>query len=391
MNFFSFIEVDMQNFVFQNPTKLVFGAGQIALLSELIDKDRKVLLTFGGGSVKRNGVYDQVKEALKDHKTIEFWGIEPNPKVETLRKAVVLGLEEKVDLILAVGGGSVLDGTKLIAAGIAMPEKDPWEIVKSGNAEKQIAFASVMTLPATGSEMNNGAVISSLERNEKFAFRGAYPEFSILDPKATYSLPAKQIANGLADIVVHCFEQYMTTTGQSRVLDRWAEGVIATVMEIAPLIRENQTDYAVMSDYMYSATMALNNFIRMGVTQDWVTHQIGHELTALHGVDHGESLAIVYPGTAQVLREQKRDKLLQFGERVLGIKDGTEEQRIDATIDGIEAFFKSLGLATRLSEKGIGMETIDLIQKRFNDRGVRLGEAKNVTGDVAREILMKRL
>ncbi len=381
----------MQNFVFQNPTKLVFGAGQIALLSELIDKDRKVLLTFGGGSVKRNGVYDQVKEALKDHKTVEFWGIEPNPKVETLRKAVALGLEENVDLILAVGGGSVLDGTKLIAAGIAMPEKDPWEIVKSGNADKQIAFASVMTLPATGSEMNNGAVISSLERNEKFAFRGAYPEFSILDPQATYSLPAKQIANGLADIVVHCFEQYMTTTGQSRVLDRWAEGVIATVMEIAPLIRENQTDYAVMSDYMYSATMALNNFIRMGVTQDWVTHQIGHELTALHGVDHGESLAIVYPGTAQVLREQKRDKLLQFGERVLGIKDGTEEQRIDATIDGIEAFFKSLGLATRLSEKGIGMETIDLIQKRFNDRGVRLGEAKNVTGDVAREILMKRL
>lgn len=381
----------MQNFVFQNPTKLVFGAGQIALLSELIDKDRKVLLTFGGGSVKRNGVYDQVKEALKDHKTVEFWGIEPNPKVETLRKAVALGLEENVDLILAVGGGSVLDGTKLIAAGIAMPEKDPWEIVKSGNADKQIAFASVMTLPATGSEMNNGAVISSLERNEKFAFRGAYPEFSILDPQATYSLPAKQIANGLADIVVHCFEQYMTTTGQSRVLDRWAEGVIATVMEIAPLIRENQTDYAVMSDYMYSATMALNNFIRMGVTQDWVTHQIGHELTALHGVDHGESLAIVYPGTAQVLREQKRDKLLQFGERVLGVKDGTEEQRIDATIDGIEAFFKSLGLATRLSEKGIGMETIDLIQKRFNDRGVRLGEAKNVTGDVAREILMKRL
>ena len=381
----------MQNFVFQNPTKLVFGAGQIALLSELIDKDRKVLLTFGGGSVKRNGVYDQVKEALKDHKTVEFWGIEPNPKVETLRKAVALGLEENVDLILAVGGGSVLDGTKLIAAGIAMPEKDPWEIVKSGNADKQIAFASVMTLPATGSEMNNGAVISALERNEKFAFRGAYPEFSILDPQATYSLPAKQIANGLADIVVHCFEQYMTTTGQSRVLDRWAEGVIATVMEIAPLIRENQTDYAVMSDYMYSATMALNNFIRMGVTQDWVTHQIGHELTALHGVDHGESLAIVYPGTAQVLREQKRDKLLQFGERVLGIKDGTEEQRIDATIDGIEAFFKSLGLATRLSEKGIGMETIDLIQKRFNDRGVRLGEAKNVTGDVAREILMRRL
>ncbi len=381
----------MQNFVFQNPTKLVFGRGQITLLSDLIDKSRKVLLTFGGGSVKRNGVYDQVKAALKDHQTVEFWGIEPNPKVETLRKAVALGLEEKVDLILAVGGGSVLDGTKLIAAGIAMPETDPWAIVKTGNAAKQIPFASVMTLPATGSEMNNGAVISSLETTEKFAFRGAYPEFSILDPEATYSLPAKQIANGLADIVVHCFEQYMTTPGQSRVLDRWAEGVIATVMEIAPMIRENQTDYAVMSDYMYSATMALNNFIRMGVTQDWATHQIGHELTALHGVDHGESLAIVYPGTAQVLREQKKAKLLQFGERVLGVKEGTEDERIDETIDRIEGFFKSLGLATRLSEKGIGMETIDLIQKRFNERGVHLGEAQNVTGDVAREILLKRL
>ena len=381
----------MQNFVFQNPTKLVFGRGQIALLSDLIDKSRKVLLTFGGGSVKRNGVYDQVKAALKDHQTVDFWGIEPNPKVETLRKAVALGLEEKVDLILAVGGGSVLDGTKLIAAGIAMPETDPWAIVKTGNAAKQIPFASVMTLPATGSEMNNGAVISSLETTEKFAFRGAYPEFSILDPEATYSLPAKQIANGLADIVVHCFEQYMTTPGQSRVLDRWAEGVIATVMEIAPMIRENQTDYAVMSDYMYSATMALNNFIRMGVTQDWATHQIGHELTALHGVDHGESLAIVYPGTAQVLREQKKAKLLQFGERVLGVKEGTEDERIDETINRIEGFFKSLGLATRLSEKGIGMETIDLIQKRFNERGVHLGEAQNVTGDVAREILLKRL
>lgn len=381
----------MQNFVFQNPTKLVFGRGQIALLSDLIDKSRKVLLTFGGGSVKRNGVYDQVKAALKDHQTVEFWGIEPNPKVETLRKAVALGLEEKVDLILAVGGGSVLDGTKLIAAGIAMPETDPWAIVKTGNAAKQIPFASVMTLPATGSEMNNGAVISSLETTEKFAFRGAYPEFSILDPEATYSLPAKQIANGLADIVVHCFEQYMTTPGQSRVLDRWAEGVIATVMEIAPMIRENQTDYAVMSDYMYSATMALNNFIRMGVTQDWSTHQIGHELTALHGVDHGESLAIVYPGTAQVLREQKKAKLLQFGERVLGVKGSTEDERIDETINRIEGFFKSLGLATRLSEKGIGMETIDLIQKRFNERGVHLGEAQNVTGDVAREILLKRL
>lgn len=380
----------MFNFVFQNTTKLVFGRGQIAQLSSLIPTDKKVLITFGGGSVKRNGVYDQVKKALTGHNVVEFWGIEPNPAVETLRKAVKLGLEEKVDMLLAVGGGSVLDGTKLIAAAIAQPNLDAWDIVKSGSAIKQIPFASVMTLPATGSEMNNGAVISCHETKEKFSFRGDYPEFSILDPETTYSLPAHQIACSLADIVVHCFEQYMTTTGQSRVLDRWAEGVIATAMEIAPKIQADQHNYDLMCDYMYSATMALNNFIRMGVTQDWSTHQIGHELTALCGVTHGESLAIVYPGTIDVLREQKKGKLLQFGSRVLGINEGTEEERIDKVIEKIEAFFKSLGLATRLSEKKIGVDVVEEITRRFNERNVHLGEAQNVTGDVAREILMKR-
>lgn len=381
----------MFNFVFQNTTKLVFGRGQIAQLSSLIPTDKKVLITFGGGSVKRNGVYDQVKKALAGHKVVEFWGIEPNPAVETLRKAVKLGLEEKVEMLLAVGGGSVLDGTKLIAAAIAQPNLDAWDIVKSGTAIRQIPFASVMTLPATGSEMNNGAVISCHETKEKFSFRGDYPEFSILDPETTYSLPAHQIACSLADIVVHCFEQYMTTTGQSRVLDRWAEGVIATAMEIAPKIQADQHNYDLMCDYMYSATMALNNFIRMGVTQDWSTHQIGHELTALCGVTHGESLAIVYPGTIDVLREQKKGKLLQFGSRVLGINEGTEEERIDKVIEKIETFFKSLGLATRLSEKKIGVDVVEEIARRFNERNVHLGEAQNVTGDVAREILMKRL
>ena len=381
----------MFNFVFQNTTKLVFGKGEIAKLETLIPKDKKVLITFGGGSVKRNGVYDQVKEALKNHHIVEFWGIEPNPAVETLRKAVKLGLEEKVDMLLAVGGGSVLDGTKLIAAAIAQPDKDAWAIVKSGSAGQQIPFASVITLPATGSEMNNGAVISCHETKEKFAFRGDYPAFSILDPETTYSLPKHQIACSLADIVVHCFEQYMTTTGQNRVLDRWAEGVIATAMEIAPLIQADQHNYEVMSDYMFSATMALNNFIRMGITQDWSTHQIGHELTALCGVTHGESLAIVYPGTIDVLREQKKGKLLQFGSRVLDIHEGTEEERINRVIEKIEAFFKLLGLATRLSEKNIGIDVIEEIARRFNERGVHFGEAQNVTGDVARQILMKRL
>lgn len=248
-----------------------------------------------------------------------------------------------------------------------------------------------MTLPATGSEMNNGAVISCHETKEKFAFRGDYPTLSILDPETTYSLPKHQIACSLADIVVHCFEQYMTTPGQNRVLDRWAEGVISTAMEIAPLILKDQHNYDLMCDYMFSATMALNNFIRMGITQDWSTHQIGHELTALCGVTHGESLAIVYPGTLEVLREQKKAKILQFGSRVLGINEGSDEERIDEVIHRIEGFFSSLGLATHLSEKAIGMDVIDEIASRFNQRGVHFGEAKNVTGDVARAILMKRL
>lgn len=381
----------MQNFEFQNPTKLVFGKGTIARLADLIPTDKKVMVTFGGGSLKNNGVYDQVKAALQHHNVVEFWGIESNPSVETVREAVKLGLQEKVDMLLAVGGGSVSDGTKLIAAGIAMPEVDPWDVVVSYQAKKQIPFATVMTMPATGSEMNNGAVISNRTLGQKLAFRGAYPVFSVLDPEVTYSIPPFHVACGLADTVVHCFEQYMTTPGQSRVLDRWAEGVIATVMEIAPKIRENPNDYELMSDYMFSATMGLNNFIRMGVTQDWVTHQIGHELTALHGITHGESLAMVYCGTAQYLREQKKAKLLQFGERVLGVTEGSDDEKVDAVIAKIEAFFKSLGLATRLSDKGLGMETVEAVRDRLNARGVKLGERKNITGNEAYEILKLRL
>lgn len=377
----------MKNFIFQNPTKLVFGKGQIAQLSALIQGDKKIMVTFGGGSVKRNGVYDQVINALKGYDFMEFWGIEPNPKVETLRKAIAEGKEKGIDFLLAVGGGSVLDGTKLIAAGICY-DGDAWDIVEKGFAEQAIPFASVMTLPATGSEMNSGAVISRAETQEKYAFYGHYPQFSILDPETTYSLPAKQIANGLADTYVHVIEQYMTTPGQSRIMDRWAEGILQTVLEIAPKIKENQHDYDTMADFMLSATMALNDFIRMGVTQDWTTHMIGHELTALHGVDHGASLAIVLNGTLKVLKEQKRGKLLQYAERVFQITQGSEDERIDRALAQTEAFFRSLGLATRLSEVGVGEDTINTVAERFNKAGVAYGEKQNVTGDVAREILL---
>ena len=381
----------MQNFIFQNTTKLVFGKGQIASLSQFVAPGTKLMLTFGGGSVKKNGVYDQVMAALTGYDVVEFWGIEPNPSVETVRKAVQLGREEKVDMLLAVGGGSVLDATKLIAAGLAEPETDPWAIVLRRSASKQIPFASVMTLPATGSEMNNGAVISCRETKEKYGFFAGYPTFSILNPMTTYSLSKTQKANSMADIVVHVLEQYMTTTGQSRVLDHWAEGVMQTIFEIAPQVLADEPDYDVMSDYMYSATMALNNFLRMGITQDWATHQIGHELTALCGVTHGESLAIVYPGLLSVLREQKKGKILQFADRVLRLTEGSEEDRIETVIRYLESFFKSLGLATRLSEKGIGVETVEAIATRFSERGVHFGEAQNVDGELARKILLERL
>ncbi|MDL2304545.1 iron-containing alcohol dehydrogenase [Bacteroides sp. OttesenSCG-928-D19] len=377
----------MKNFIFQNTTKLVFGKGQIAKLSTLIPKNKNMMVTFGGGSVKRNGVYDQVVTALKDHQFIEFWGIEPNPRVETLRKAIAEGKEKGVDFLLAVGGGSVLDGTKLIAAGICY-DGDAWDIVMKGMADKAIPFASVMTLPATGSEMNTGAVISREETHQKAAFNGDYPQFSILDPEVTYSLPSKQIANGLADTYVHVIEQYLTTPGQSRIMDRWAEGILQTILEIAPKIKENQHDYDTMADFMLSATMALNDFIRMGVTQDWCTHMIGHELTALHGIDHGASLAIVLNGTLKVLREQKRGKLLQYAERIFDITEGNEEERIDRALAQTETFLRSLGLATRLSEVGIGEETINTIAERFNKSGVAYGENQNVTGHIAREILL---
>lgn len=376
----------MNNFTYHNPTKLVFGKGMISRLTKLIPAGKRIMITFGGGSVRRNGVYDQVVAALEGREWVEFWGIEPNPSVETVREAIALGREHDVDFLLAVGGGSVIDGTKLIAAGL-LYDGDPWEIVRKGQAGKTVPLGTVLTMSATGSEMNSGAVISCHESKEKYAFYGDYPVFSVLDPQTLYTLPAKQIAYGLADTYVHVLEQYLTTPGQSRLMDRWAEGILHTVIEIAPKIRENQHDYAVMSEYMLAATLALNDMIRMGVSQDWATHMIGHELTALHSLTHGATLAIVINGTLRVLRDQKRGKILQYGERIWGIADGSEEERIDRTIAANEEFFRSLGLSTRLSEEGIGEATIAEIERRFDAAGVKLGEAQNVDGSVARKIL----
>jgi NADP-dependent alcohol dehydrogenase len=376
----------MNNFVFCNPTKLVFGKGQIKELGNLISKDKKLMLTFGGGSVKQNGVYNQVITALKDHNFIEFWGIEPNPIIDTLKKAIAIGKENNIDFILSVGGGSCLDGTKLIAAGIVY-DSDAWELVLRGYATDSIDFASVMTLPATGSEMNEGAVISNTVTKEKYAFFNRYPVFSILDPETTFSLPDYQIACGVADTFVHVVEQYMTTPNQSRIMDRWAEGILHTLIEIAPKIKQNKMNYDVMADFMLSATMALNNFIRMGITEDWATHMIGHEITALHGITHGETLTLVLCGLYKTMKEQKKEKLLQYAERIWNINIGSDDERIELALNKTEAFFKSLGLATRLSEKNISDDTIMEIANRFTTRGTKLGENCNITGEIVKQVL----
>lgn len=376
----------LNNFIFQNPTKLIMGKGMIAQLSKEIPAGKKVMITFGGGSVKNNGVYDQVKEALKDYQTIEFWGIEPNPAIETLRKAISLGKEEKVDFLLAVGGGSVIDGTKLISSGLVY-DGDAWDLVKKGKADKTVPMGTVLTLPATGSEMNNGAVISCHETKEKYAFYSEFPKFSILDPEVTFSLPDYQIACGIADTFVHVMEQYLTKTGESRIMDRWAESILQTLVEIAPKIRENKHDYQLMADFMMCATMALNGFIAMGVSQDWATHMIGHEVTALTGLTHGNTLAIILPGTMNVLREQKGAKILQVGTRVFGVVSGTNDFRINETIRKTKEFFKSLGLTTTLTEANISADVIDEIEKRFNERNVHFGEDGLVDGATAKKIL----
>ena len=376
----------MENFIFQNPTKLIFGKGMIAQLAKEIPVGKRVLVTFGGGSVRKNGVYEQMQEALKGFETVEFWGIESNPKIETLREAIKLGKERKVDFLLAVGGGSVIDGTKLIAAGL-LYDGDAWDLVLKGVCTETLPLASVLTIPATGSEMNSGAVISRKETAEKFAFYSKNPVFSILDPTVTFTLPTWQVACGVVDTFVHVMEQYMTRPGQSRLMDRWAEGIIHTLVEIAPDIVKDHTDYDKMAEFMLCATMGLNHFIGMGVCEDWATHMIGHELTALHGLTHGATLAIVLPGLWRTLKEKKMAKLVQFGERIWGITEGDDSTRADRTIEQTEAFFRSLGVPTRLGEANIGDDTIDEIERRFRERKVAFGEDHDITAEVARKIL----
>ncbi len=381
----------MRNFEFYNPVRVCFGKGEIAKLSKLIPKGANILLTYGGGSIKKNGVYDQVTAALKDFKVIEFSGIEANPHYETLMKGVALCKEHKIDFLLAVGGGSVLDGTKFIAAAALWEGSDPWEILSRRSevhVEKALPIGTVLTLPATGSEMNGNSVVTRWETHDKLAFDSEHvmSVFSVLDPEVVFSLPQIQIANGIVDAFIHVMEQYLTFPVNAPIQDRFAESILITLIQEGHKVLADRTDYDTAANFMWAATMALNGLIGAGVPQDWATHTIGHELTAFHGIDHGQTLCIVLPGIMKLKRENKKEKILQYGERVWKIIEGTDDERIDATIQKTVEFFESVGIKTKLADYGVGSETIQKIVDRFEKRGVKaIGERGDITPrDVAR-------
>lgn len=384
----------MYNFEYKNPVKIIFGKGEIKKVGANIPEGAKILLTYGGGSIFKNGVYDQVIDSLKGFNVIEFGGIEPNPHYETLMKAVEIVKNENVTFLLSVGGGSVIDGTKFIAAAACFAKGDPWDILlKRAPVVDAIPHGAVLTLPATGSEMNSGAVITRVETTEKLSFMNplVMPVFSVLDPEVIYSLPEKQIANGIVDSFVHVVEQYLTFPVNSPIQDRFAESILKTLVEEGPKVLANKTDYDAAANFMWSATMALNGLIGAGVPQDWATHMIGHELTAYHGIDHARTLAIVLPGVMQINREQKREKLLQYGERVWNITSANDEDRIDQTIQKTVEFFESVGIPTRLPDYGVTTDTIDKICQRFEKRRFKLGEKANIGPQEIRLILENRL
>ncbi|OPX55921.1 NADP-dependent alcohol dehydrogenase [Oceanospirillum multiglobuliferum] len=384
----------MDNFSFQNPTKLIFGEGQIAKIANEIPKDKKVLVIYGGGSIKRNGVYEQISAALEGHQWSEFSGIEPNPSFHTALKAVEQIKAEGVEYLLAVGGGSVADATKFIAAAACF-DGDPWSILSEGaRIRAALPLAVVLTLPATGSESNPNGVMTNYETQEKLAFYGRqlFPKFAVLDPTLTYSLPAKQVANGIVDAYVHTVEQYLTYPVGADLQDRFAEGILRTLVDNGPKALSEPKNYTVRANVMLSATMALNGLIGSGVPQDWATHFIGHELTALHGLDHGQTLAVILPAVMAEKREQKHEKLLQYAKEVWNISSGTESDRIDRAIDETRAFFESLGIATRLSDYGVTEQDIPaMIAALSEHKMTALGEHGDITPEVSAAILKRCL
>ncbi len=390
----------MLNFSFYNPTNILFGKGQMSSLDQLVPQASKVLITYGGGSIVRNGVLDAVKvELAKSPRQIfEFGGIEPNPKFDTLMQAVAFARSEKIDFLLAVGGGSVMDGTKFIALATVTDQFKGQEekILQFGfgpvPATAALPLGTVVTLPATGSEMNMGAVITRGEDKMPVMSPLTFPKFSVLDPELTFSLPKIQVANGIVDTFVHTVEQYITYPAGARFQDRVAEGILQTLVEIGKKTVDNPTDYEARANLVWCATMALNGLLGAGVPQDWSIHMIGHEITALFGIDHAQTLAVVTPAMWRQRREQKRAKLLQYAERVWNIRAGREDERIESAIAGTEDFFHSLGIRTRLSDHGIDEEGIERIIRNLEKHGmVALSEQGDITPGISRMILKSAL
>ncbi|MCD6354063.1 MAG: iron-containing alcohol dehydrogenase [Prolixibacteraceae bacterium] len=384
----------MYNFEYKNPVKIIFGKGTIPGVVNEVPENVKILLTYGGGSIKRTGVYDQVKNAMKDFELIEFGGIEANPHYETCMKAVEIAKNENINFLLSVGGGSVLDATKFIAAATLFKNGDPWNILTKGAAvEQAVPLGAILTLPATGSEMNGNSVITRISTLEKKAFGSpkVMPQFSILDPECVFTLPDKQVANGVVDAFVHVLEQYLTFDVNSPIQDRFAEGILTTLIEEGPKVLAERKNYDAAANFMWCATMALNGLIGVGVPQDWATHMIGHELTALHGIDHARTLAIVLPGLMHIKRDNKKEKILQYGERIWGITSGTDDEKIESAIAKTIDFFESLNVPTTLPDYNVPKETITAITQRFKLRKSKIGEKADIDYQQIEEILMDRL
>jgi len=388
----------MYNFNFYNPTRIFFGKDQLSNINNSIPTDARVLITYGGGSAKRSGLIEKVKANLGSRTVVEFGGIEPNPHYETLMKAVDVVRNENIDFILAVGGGSVIDGTKFICLA-AHYEGDATDLMKLGfrhigsdMVKKVVSFGTVLTLPATGSEMNNGAVITYNHGKFPVMSELTYPKFSVLDPTVTFTLPKNQVANGIVDAFVHTAEQYITFPVDARIQDRIAEGILQTLIEIGTTNVEEPENYNARANMVWSATMALNGLIGAGVPQDWATHMIGHELTAMFGIDHGQTLAIIYPSVLEVMRGQKSAKLLQYAERVWNITAESDEEKINQAISRTREFFESLGIKTRLSEYGVSADKIPALVKQLKAHGLTaLSETGAITLEISQQILENAL
>jgi len=374
----------MINFEFKNPTKIHFGKGLIEKIAIEIPANAKVLMLYGGGSIKKNGIYEQVKKALQLFDVVEFGGIPANPEYEVLLNALAVIKKEKITYLLAVGGGSVIDGTKFLASAALYEGNNPWDILEKGiRTEVGMPFGVVLTLPATGSEMNSGSVISRHETNQKLGMGGPglFPQFSILDPQVISSIPANQIANGIVDAFTHVLEQYMTYPTGAMLQDRISESIMQNLIEIAPQILKNPSEYNAQCEFMWSCTMALNGLIQKGVPTDWTVHAIGHELTVLFGIDHAQTLAIIAPSHYRYNFENKKEKLAQYATRVWNITEGTLEEKAKAAINKTETFFQSVGIKTHLSEYTYKYkEAAPFIFKTFTARGMNtLGERQNIT------------